>query len=249
MRLLFLLLKYCINRIVRHLYWLYRLMQVEKGNGFTAKFPIRTEGRGKLKFGNNCNLGKNVFFACGSGCNIEFGNNCRIDENVEIIAGENAKISFADNCWIMKNTIIRTKNTFSFGNNVQIATNCAIFSRENGHEGSLTVGIGTHIGDNTIIDVACDIIIGKEIAIGPNCVIYTHDHNYKDKTMASWKGGVVKHAIVINDGAWIASSVTILPNVKIGERCVVAAGSVLTKNAISNHIYGGVPAKIIKKIE
>jgi acetyltransferase-like isoleucine patch superfamily enzyme len=248
MKIIILLIIDLLKKIIRRLYWLYRLIQAKKGSNFSIKFPVKTEGYGNLSFGNNCKVKKNVYFACGKGCEIIFGDNCRIDENVQIIAGKKATIKFADNCWIMRNTIIRTSNIFEFESYVNIATNCAVFSREDGHEGTLKVGKGTHIGDNTIIDVADDITIENEIAIGPNCVIYTHDHDYTKSEKAAWKGGIIKHPVTIKKGAWIASSVTILPKVELGERCVVAAGAVVTKNTDSNSIYGGIPAKKIKEI-
>ncbi len=248
MSIILLLIKDFFRKIIRRLYWLFRLIQAKKGRNFSIRFPVKTEGSGNLSFGNNCSVDKNVYFACGAGSNIYFGNNCRIDEGVQIIAGKKSIIKFADNCWIMKNTIIRTSNKFEFENNVNIATNCAIFSRESKHEGILKVGNDTHIGDNTIIDTSDDLTIEKEVAIGPNCVIYTHDHDYSNLKVAAWKGGIVKHAVLIKKGAWIASSVTILPNIVIEEHCVIAAGAVVTKNSDKNSIYGGIPAKKIKKI-
>ena len=248
MKTVLLLSKYFFKKIIRWLYWLYRFAQSEKGHNISVKFPVKVEGSGKLSFGNNCTISKNVYFACGEGCLISFGDNCRIDEGVEIIAGKNAQIKFGNNCWIMKNTIIRTANKFEFADNVNVATNCAIFSREGGHEGKLLVGTGTHIGDNTIMDISDDLILAEEIAIGPNCVIYTHDHDYSKHDKAAWKGGVIKDKVYIASGAWIGSGVTILPGVQIAERTVVAAGAVVTKSTESNSVYGGIPAKKIKTI-
>lgn len=241
-------IKYKIKKILKKFYMFFLLIKAEKGKNLQLEFPIRIGGNGKLSFGNNCKITKNVYFACGTGSQIMFGNNCRIDEKVEIIAGKNAKIVFGDNCWIMKNTIIRTGNKYSFGNNVNIATNCAIFSREGGHEGELKVGNGTNIGDYTIIDVADNLIIENDIAIGPNCVIYTHDHNYTNPKKAAWKGGVVKYPVTIKKEAWVGSNVTILPKTLIDEHCVIAAGAIVTKNTDKNSIYGGIPAKKIKEI-
>lgn len=248
MKIIILLIKHTFNKQIRKAYWLYRLAKAKKGTGFQIQFPVRAEGSGNLVFGNNCTIQQNTTLACGAGSKISFGNNCRIDEGVQIITGKNAQISFADNCWIMKNSIIRTSNKFEFENDVAIATYCSIFSREGGHEGELIIGDGTHIGDYTIIDMADNLTIEKEVAIGPNCTIYTHDHNYEVADKAAWKGGVVKHPVIIKKGAWIASSVTVLPNVVIGERCVIAAGAVVTKNTVANSIYGGIPTKKIKKI-
>ncbi len=248
MKIIILLIKDFICKLIRRLYWLYRLMQAQKGSKLQIKFPVRVEGSGKLVFGNNCSIDKNTSFACGAGSKISFGNNCRIDSGVEIIAGKNADIHFGDNCWIMKNTIIRSGNSFSFDNNVVIATNCAIFSRETNYEGILKVGNGTHIGDYTIMDISDNLIIDDEVAIGPNCTIYTHDHNYSHKEKAAWQGGVEPKPVVVEKGAWVGANVSLLPGIKIGTKSVVAINAVVTKNVENNCIYGGIPAKKIKEI-
>ena len=55
--------------------------------------------------------------------------------------------------------------------------------------------------------------------------------------------------IEIGDGTWICANVTILPGVKIGKGCVIAAGSVVNKDCEDNCMYGGVPAKLIKRLQ
>jgi acetyltransferase-like isoleucine patch superfamily enzyme len=55
--------------------------------------------------------------------------------------------------------------------------------------------------------------------------------------------------IIIEDGAWIASGVTILPGVTIGKHAVVASSAVVTKSLEGYAVYGGIPAKLLRKIE
>ena len=52
----------------------------------------------------------------------------------------------------------------------------------------------------------------------------------------------------IKNGASIGSSATIMCGVTIGEKAIVGAGAVVTKDVPPNSIVAGVPAKIIKKI-
>ena len=51
--------------------------------------------------------------------------------------------------------------------------------------------------------------------------------------------------VIIEDYVWIASRVTILPNVHIGKGAVIAAGAVVTKDVPPMAIVVGVPARII----
>ena len=46
-----------------------------------------------------------------------------------------------------------------------------------------------------------------------------------------------------------SSNATILPGMTIGDNAVVGAGAVVTKDVEANTIVGGVPAKLIKRIE
>ena len=55
--------------------------------------------------------------------------------------------------------------------------------------------------------------------------------------------------IHIGKNVWIGANATVLAGVTIGDGAVVAAEAVVTKDVEPNTIVGGVPAKVIKKIE
>ena len=55
--------------------------------------------------------------------------------------------------------------------------------------------------------------------------------------------------VTIGCNCWIGARVTILPGVKIGNFCVVAAGSVVTKDVPDYSVVGGVPAKVVKTLD
>ena len=55
--------------------------------------------------------------------------------------------------------------------------------------------------------------------------------------------------IIIGNNVWIGDKVTITKGVMIGDNVIIAANSVITKDVPSNCIYGGIPGKLIKKIE
>jgi len=54
--------------------------------------------------------------------------------------------------------------------------------------------------------------------------------------------------VVIKRGAWIGAGAIILPNVTIGERAVVGAGAVVTRDVPPYTVVAGVPAREIKKL-
>lgn len=83
--------------------------------------------------------------------------------------------------------------------------------------------------------------------IGPNVVIRASNHNFKDiSTPMKFQGHSGGKIIICND-VWIGANVTIVPNVCIGKGSIIVAGAVVIKNIPKYSIYGGVPAKVIKK--
>ena len=55
--------------------------------------------------------------------------------------------------------------------------------------------------------------------------------------------------IVLGKKVWVGSNATILQGVTIGDNAVIAAGAVVTKDVPANTIVGGVPARVIKRID
>ncbi len=55
--------------------------------------------------------------------------------------------------------------------------------------------------------------------------------------------------IIIGDNVYIGTRALIMPGVTIGNNCIVAAGSIVTKDIPNNSLVAGVPARIIKTSE
>ncbi len=114
-------------------------------------------------------------------------------------------------------------------------------------------GVNIHIGKNVFINInnyfmdGADITIGDNVFIGPFCGFYTAKHplDYKNRN----KGLEKALPITIGNNVWIGANVSIMPGVNIGDGCVIAAGSVVTKNIAANSLIAGVPARVIKEIE
>lgn len=108
------------------------------------------------------------------------------------------------------------------------------------------------IGDNSGIGMYSEmhgaIRIGNNVMMGHYCLFYSrnHAHNRTDIPMINQGFEEVRPVIIGND-VWIGSRVTILPGVHIGNGCVLAAGSVITKDAPPNTIIAGNPAKVVKQ--
>lgn len=105
------------------------------------------------------------------------------------------------------------------------------------------VKIGAHAIINQYVLLDCrkyNVIIEDNVDIGPYTKIWTLSHDPHSSSHET-KGGDVH----IQHHVWIASGVTILPNLLIEAGAVVSTGSVVTKNVKTLQIVAGVPAKQI----
>lgn len=113
------------------------------------------------------------------------------------------------------------------------------------------------IGEDVFIGAGAKIIseesyikIGNKVMLGPNVSLIAGSHNIHEigKYMFDVKNKRPENdlPIIIENDVWIASNVTVLMGVKIGEGSVVGAGSVVTKNVPPFSFVAGVPAKWIK---
>lgn len=59
----------------------------------------------------------------------------------------------------------------------------------------------------------------------------------------------IKKPVIIGHDCWIGARATIFPGVKIGNYCVVAAGSVVRDDVPDYSVVAGVPAKVVKKLD
>lgn len=107
------------------------------------------------------------------------------------------------------------------------------------------------IGKNVFINSDCKfqdqggITIDDGALIGHGVVLATLNHDMDPAKRQQL------HPAPIHIGkcVWIGANATITGGVTIGDNSIVAAGAVVTKDVPANVVVGGVPAKIIKKIE
>lgn len=107
------------------------------------------------------------------------------------------------------------------------------------------------VGHNVFINQNCTLYdlggldIGDDVMIGPNVSIITAGHPVDPSQRRSITFG---KPIVIERNVWIATGVTIIGGVTIGENSVIAAGAVVTKDVPPDTVVGGNPARIIRSV-
>ena len=152
---------------------------------------------------------------------------------------------------------LKGKGTIRIGDNVVINSNyflnpiggqsfTSIVAEKNAF-----INIENNVGiSNSAIYCARSITIKKDVLIGGDCKIYDTDFHsiYLEKRKTVPETGKQVSPVIINQGVFIGTGSIILKGVEIGENSVIAAGSVLSKSVPPNQVWGGNPAKFIKKI-
>ncbi len=112
-------------------------------------------------------------------------------------------------------------------------------------------GKNIHVGEHVFINACCHfqdhggVTLGDGCQIGHNVVFATLNHGLEPAD----RGTTYPAPIVLGRNVWVGSNATILQGVTIGDNAVVAAGAVVSRDVPANTIVGGVPARIIKKID
>lgn len=103
------------------------------------------------------------------------------------------------------------------------------------------IQIGNHCGFSGCSIVADqEVTIGDHSTIGSNVIIGDRD-DHQDLYTSFPK------PVRIGSHVWIGMNATIMKGVTIGDNSIIAAGALVTKSVPQNEIWGGVPAKFIKK--
>lgn len=137
---------------------------------------------------------------------------------------------------------ISNGNVLSLGNNVYIDDYCCLECIN----GDIYVGDNTFFNTNNKIVALKKIFIGENCLFGPNVGIFDHDHNFENNELPIIQQGYKTKEIEIGNDIWIGCNCTITRGVKICDKVIVAANSVVTKEISSKGVYGGVPSKFIK---
>ena len=114
-------------------------------------------------------------------------------------------------------------------------------------------GTGIILGENVFMNYDCIMLdggyirIGKHTLIGPHCQFYTPQHpmDYVERREEK----ETAYPITLGEDCWLGGNVVVCPGVTIGNRCIIAAGSVVTKDIPDDSLAAGVPAVVKRSLK
>lgn len=111
---------------------------------------------------------------------------------------------------------------------------------------NISVGEKVYFNFNCVVLDVNKVTIGSNVLFGPSVQIYTATHPMDYKVRAEWlESG---KPITFGSDIWVGGGAIICPGVKIGDRSVIGAGSVVTKDIPPDSFAAGNPCKVIRSI-
>ena len=110
----------------------------------------------------------------------------------------------------------------------------------------ISIGRGTFMNVGSYFEAVAPITIGARCHIAMQVIAVTSDHPFTSD--GEFSRHRVGRPITVGDDCWIGARAMLLPGVNIGDRVVIAAGSVVTRDCESGGLYAGNPARRIREL-
>lgn len=158
------------------------------------------------------------------------------------------------NVFIKPQTSINKLRYLEMGNNIQIGRSARfLFVKEyygGSYEPRVIIGNNVSIGNRFSALSAAPITISDDCLIASDVLVTSENHGMDIEASSSYATiPLDAKPVVLGNGCWIGEKVSIMPGVTLGDRCIVAANSVVTKSFPEACLIGGIPARIIKRYD
>jgi acetyltransferase-like isoleucine patch superfamily enzyme len=117
--------------------------------------------------------------------------------------------------------------------------------------------MGISIARNVFIGLDCMldssypelIRIEDDVVLSFRVMAIAHDDAKGLDQTSSRRDDMTVAEVVFARGCYVGAGAILLPGVTVGEEAVVAAGAVVTRDVPPRSVVGGVPARVLKKIQ
>src|SRR6185503_20283064 len=114
----------------------------------------------------------------------------------------------------------------------------------------IRIGEGTFLNIGVMVASVALVEIGAHCMLANGCFVTDGSHRFDDPDRpVPWQGFTSKGPTRIGDNVWCGAHVVVTSGVTIGERCVIGANSVVTRDLPAHSIAVGAPARAIRSVE
>lgn len=147
---------------------------------------------------------------------------------------------------------INTISGISIGSGTELGYDSRIIMIKNyaggAYKPECNIGKNVSIANRFTVICASKVKIEDDNLIASDVCITSHNHGINPEDEDSYALEPLTEApVTIKNGCWIGEKVVILPGVTIGERCIIGAGSIVTRSIPPYSMAVGNPARVIKR--
>jgi acetyltransferase-like isoleucine patch superfamily enzyme len=147
---------------------------------------------------------------------------CFVGPGVKFEIGPDAVVRLGRWCWIGHGSKIRA------------------------HEGEVSIGAKTVMGQECTISAFQHVAIGRECIVADRVMLIDFDHGVVEQERPIRLQGIYKRDVDVGHNCWIGYGACILRGAAIGDNAIVGTSTVVTKDVPPNAVVGGVPARVLR---
>ncbi len=117
------------------------------------------------------------------------------------------------------------------------------------HEGEVSIGAKTVIGQECTISAFQHVSIGRECIIADRVMLIDFDHGVTEVERPIRDQGIYKRDVRVGHNVWVGYGACVLRGVSVGENSVIGTGSVVTRDVPENAVVAGAPARVLRMRE
>jgi acetyltransferase-like isoleucine patch superfamily enzyme len=119
-------------------------------------------------------------------------------------------------------------------------------SKIRAHEGEVSIGAKTVMGQECTISAFQHVSIGRECIVADRVMLIDFDHGVVEQERPIRLQGIYKRDVAVGHNCWIGYGACILRGTTIGDNAIVGTSTVVTKDVPANAVVGGVPARVLR---
>jgi acetyltransferase-like isoleucine patch superfamily enzyme len=117
------------------------------------------------------------------------------------------------------------------------------------HEGVVSIGAKTVLGQECTISAYQHVSIGRECVIADRVMLIDFDHGVVETERPVRLQGIYKRDVRVGNNVWIGYGACILRGVTVGDNAIIGTSAVVTRDVPANAVVAGVPARVIRMRE